>query len=117
MYRKILGNLGEEAAVAFLLKRGYKILERNYRKRIGEIDIIAFDNKFDEYVFVEVKTRKNLNFGYPEESVNQKKKLKIQKTAQWWLLGKKLKDPKWRIDVISILWSEKTPTIDHIQNI
>lgn len=117
MYQKNIGAIGEIKAMEFLEKKGYKILEKNFRKRVGEIDIIAFDPKYNEYVFVEVKTRKNLKFGYPEEGINNKKLQKIQKTAQLWLLNQKLKDPNYRIDIIGIMWDNEAPKIDHIQNI
>jgi len=117
MNRKALGKEGESKAVDFLKKKGYKIIETNYRKRTGEIDIIAFDPAYGEYVFIEVKTRRNLKFGYPEESVDKKKMQKIIETAKTWLMDKNIDDPEWRIDIISIEWEEESPKIDHIQNI
>ena len=86
MNRKSLGNQGEIKAIKFLKEKGYRILEKNYRKRIGEIDIITFDPNFNEYVFTEVKTRRSLKFGYPEESVDENKILKLIETAENWLL-------------------------------
>ena len=66
-----LGKEGETRAVEFLWKKGYRILERNFRTKRGEIDIIARNRK--EIIFVEVKTRKNLDYGFPSESVNDNK--------------------------------------------
>ena len=69
------GALGEKAACELLQKQGYKIIDRNFRTRYGEIDIIALDfsNKLETLVFVEVKTRWNLDYGYPEEAVTPRK--------------------------------------------
>ena len=117
MNNKYIGKKGELMAVEFLRKKNYKIIEKNYLKRSGEIDIIAFDPKYNEYVFVEVKTRTNLNFGYPEEAVGKKKIIKIIKTAETWLSYKKISNPEWRIDIISIDLSNKKPEIEHIENI
>jgi putative endonuclease len=117
MDNKSLGKEGELIAVKFLENKGYKILDTNFHKRAGEIDIIAFDPSFGEYVFVEVKTRSNLSFGYPEESVDEDKIEKISETAEGWFEDKDIDDPEWRIDIIGIEWYGKEPKIDHIQNI
>lgn len=114
---KLLGKRGEERAIDFLEKKGYRIIETNYLKRIGEIDIIAFDPKYNEYVFIEVKTRRSLSFGYPEESVNKRKISKIIRTAESWISKQNIKDPEWRIDVISIYLGGKEPEIEHIENV
>ena len=71
MKAKDIGNLGEDMAVKFLLEKGYEIIERNFLKPFGEIDIIAKDKDF--LVFIEVKARKNINFGFPREFVNGSK--------------------------------------------
>ena len=81
------GKLGEEKAIEFLKKNGYKILERNYKTKIGEIDIIAIKKK--KIIFIEVKTRSSYNFGRPEEAVNEKKLRKIESVAQIYLQSKK----------------------------
>lgn len=117
MDQKEFGKKGELKAAEFLEKKGFKIIETNYLKRVGEIDIIAFDPKWKEYVFVEVKSRRSLSFGYPEESVDEKKIQKISDTAENWFIEKNVKDPEWRIDIISIEWQNKIPKITHIQNI
>lgn len=117
MDRRSLGKQGEEKAIEFLKEKGYEIIETNYLKRSGEIDIIAFDPKYREYVFVEVKARQNMRFGYPEEAIDDNKINKIIETAENWLIEKGKGDVEWRIDVISIEWKEKTPKIKHIQNI
>ena len=75
MKAKDIGNLGEDLAVKFLLEKGYELLERNFFKPFGEIDIIAKDK--DYVVFIEVKARKNVKFGFPREFVNKNKIKKI----------------------------------------
>ena len=81
-----LGKIGENLASEYLEKQGYLILERNFACRQGEIDIIAKDEK--EFVFVEVKTRKSLKFGYPAEAVTNIKRKHMQKAAQYYLYKK-----------------------------
>ncbi|MBA7595280.1 hypothetical protein ES703_02241 [subsurface metagenome] len=111
------GRQGENIAKRFLIKKGYRIIEVNYRCRIGEIDIIASnDNKI---CFVEVKTRNSLIYGRPFESVNYFKQNRIRKIAQYFLiLNKQYQDLSPRFDVISIyLPKEKEqPQIRFIQN-
>ena len=104
-----LGKLGEKIATSFLESKQYTIITIRFLKRIGEIDIIAFDNLTNELVFVEVKTRRNTTYGWPEESVTQSKLRKIIKTAKWFLLEKNYKSTQeWRIDVISIIFHPHT---------
>ena len=117
MDKKSFGKKGELKAAEFLKNKGYSILSSNYIKRSGEIDIIAFDPKHDEYVFVEVKTRKDHYFGYPEDAVDDEKLEKIAVTAESWLAENSLDDSEWRIDIISIEWSDKHPEIEHIENV
>ena len=79
--RKELGQKGEETAALYLRRKGYKIIEQNYRySRLGEIDLIAQEGK--DLVFVEVKTRSSLSFAEPEEAVNYQKQKRIIKLAQ-----------------------------------
>lgn len=101
MSRKItLGKKGEEIAARFLQKQGYRILERNFKKRYGEIDIVAQDQ--DTLVFVEVKTRFSHEFGPPEESVTPWKLRQIAKTGQFYkILHPELPD-LLRIDVVAV---------------
>lgn len=102
--RLSLGKAGEAFAAKFLKKKGYKIKETNYRSPLGEVDIIAVDRK--TLVFVEVKTRRNIAFGYPAEAVNQRKQIQIAKTAQHYLSSKKLTNHAARIDVVSVIARE-----------
>lgn len=94
------GRLGESIAKNYLLENGYSILETNYSTRYGEIDIIARDGR--EIVFIEVKTRRGVSFGYPREAVNRQKQLKIKNMAEYYILSKKLSNVKMRFDVIEV---------------
>jgi len=117
MDKKLFGAQGESRAKEYLINKGYKIIQSNYLKRTGEIDIIAFDPKYNEYVFVEVKTRSNKSFGYPEEAVDDEKLSKIAETAESWLADNDIDDSEWRIDIISIEWKGGKPEITHLENI
>lgn len=79
-----LGAWGEEKAVRFLKRRGYKIIDRNFRCRFGEIDIIA--EKDDYLIFVEVRLRKDTRYGAPEETVDWRKQQKLRMTADYYLM-------------------------------
>lgn len=94
------GALGEDEAVRLLKKQGYKILERNYRIRGGEIDIIARDG--DYICFVEVKLRKSNNYGSPAEYITHKKKEKLIKTAMLYSQRKHLEKYPMRFDAVVI---------------
>lgn len=97
------GDYYENIAAVFLEnKMGYHILSRNYRKKFGEIDIIAKDNEY--IVFIEVKYRKDTQFGYPEEAVNHKKQQKIIYIANEYLKNYNINtDIPIRFDIVSIL--------------
>ena len=108
-----LGERGEGLAVGFLLENGYKIITKNFRTRIGEIDIIARDNK--TLVFVEVKTRESLEYGRPFESVNKHKRRKIANVALLYL--KKLREiPPCRFDVVSVYYDQGRPEFELIKD-
>jgi len=94
------GKDGEQIAVAYLKKQGYRIYETNFRCPLGEIDIIAREK--DELVFIEVKTRKSRQLGYPEQAVGAAKQKKLSQLALWYLQKKKLTDTNARFDVIGI---------------
>jgi len=95
-------------ACEYLIRRGYKIIDKNYRTRGGEVDIVA--KKDDIVSFIEVKTLRNLiTLIEPEEKINFFKKKKLIKTAQAWLLKNRISlDAKWQIDIISIKIDLKT---------
>ena len=114
MKAKDIGKLVEDMAVKFLLEKGYEIIERNFLKPFGEIDIIAKDKDKDFLVFIEVKARKNINFGFPREFVNGSKIKKIQDVAQIYMMEKNLFGAKIRFDVIEIIFDNYK--ITHIEN-
>ncbi len=101
----VTGKSGELLAAEYLQKLGCKIMALNYRNIYGEIDIIALDGK--EIVFVEVKARKDLRFGLPQEAVTCFKQNKIRKTALYYLQSQNMLDKKCRFDVIGIVLSDK----------
>lgn len=113
--KKELGNIGEQIAVEYLEKSKYKILERNFCCRQGEIDIIAKDKK--EVVFIEVKTRTNINFGTPAEAVNNIKQRHMYETARYFIYKRKEEDILIRFDVIEILIKNEKININHIKQI
>lgn len=98
--RRQFGISGEDAAIQHLLENGYRIVQRNFSTRIGEIDIIAEDGKV--LVFVEVKARKNSHFGSPFEAVTPKKQKKISMVALEYMSKNGLADVEARFDVIGI---------------
>lgn len=95
-----IAKMGEALAVKHLKARGCKILAQNYRARRGEIDIIVRDGEFT--VFVEVKTRRSLNFGVPQAAVTWQKQKQISKVALAYLQSQNLLDAPCRFDVIAI---------------
>lgn len=112
LLKKEIGDLGENAAAKYLKKNGYKILGRNYRKKYGEIDIIA--EKDDSIAFVEVKTRKNDDFGRPCEFVDKRKQERIKKTALSYICEKGY-DAGFTFDVIEVYGENgKVREINHI---
>lgn len=98
--RILLGKWGEEQAVDYLNKLGYKICETNFRCNMGEIDIIALDKEI--LSFIEVKTRKTDSFGDPAEAVNYHKQKKIAKVAMYYLIRNNLDKIECRFDVITV---------------
>ncbi len=111
-YKKDLGALGEGKACEFLLENGYEILERNFRCKAGEIDIIAM--KDNVMVFVEVKTRTSTAFGMPSEAVNHKKQEKYFKTALYYINETGSRNTAFRFDIIEIMFDKGNVSINHI---
>jgi len=95
-----IGALGEEAAVKALKKQKYKIIERNYRTRVGEIDIIAKDGEYT--CFVEVRLRKSNDFGSPADTIDERKRRHIINTAKIYAASKNIYDTPMRFDVVLI---------------
>jgi putative endonuclease len=116
MDRQQVGKLGEKAAQKFLKRRGYRIRETGFRCRHGEIDIIA--QQKDCLVFVEVRTKSNLDFGTPEESITQAKKEKLIASALTYTTAHQDIPSLWRIDVVAIELDDrgKAKRIELIEN-
>ena len=110
----LLGREGERVAEQFLKRKGYKLVERNYRCPVGEIDLIALDRRV--IVFVEVKTRSGHGFGTPSEAVARWKQKKMIQTAMFFLNQKRLHNRDARFDVVGISWSGHEPVFEHIEN-
>lgn len=114
MEKKELGKKGEELALRFLKKRGYRIIERNYVCKMGEMDIIAKEK--DTLVFVEVKTRTSTTFGLPQLAVNSSKQRQLSKVALNFFREKGLEDVKARFDVVAIFLGPKGEKIELIRD-
>jgi putative endonuclease len=97
-----LGAFGESRVVEYRLQQGDEILERNWRVREGEIDVISLD-KFGTFHFIEVKTRSSLAFGHPFESISQVKLLRMQRLAMGWLVTHDCFGCEYSIDIASVL--------------
>ena len=109
-----LGSRGEEAAACFLMKNGYKIISRNYKNKLGEVDIIAEDG--DVICFIEVKTRKSNRFGMAKESVTARKQRQIAKVAISFLKEKGFLNRRARFDVVALDCSSCGVKLDLIRN-
>ena len=107
------GKLGEELAVDYLVGKGYEILERNWRNVHKEIDIIAKDGKF--LVIVEVKTRQTDEYGNPDIAVTKKKQRMLIAAANAYIFKNQL-DIETRFDIISIVFKDGEPVIEHIED-
>ncbi len=95
------GKKGEKAAESYLMKQGYRILKKNYRTKVGEIDLIAEHNNV--LVFIEVKSRTDAALEHPFMAVTPRKQKKIAQTAQSFLVQNKVGDREIRFDVVSVL--------------
>lgn len=110
-----LGIYGEDLAAVYLKKSGYKIIERNFRIRGGEIDIIAFDKS--TLVFVEVKTRTSHRFGSPAESITKSKLKFIERASKFYCAKRRLNPNMQRIDFVSVDLTDGKSKIELIKNI
>jgi putative endonuclease len=108
-----MGDKGEDIAAKYLQKKGYEIIERNWQFEKLEIDIIAKVQNL--YVFVEVKTRKNEVFGFPEEAVDQRKAEKIIEAADIYLSENEIEN-EIRFDIVSVILNENLEKVYHIED-
>lgn len=113
--RHILGKTGEDVAAQYLLQKGYKIVERNFYCRQGEIDIIAKDK--NELVFIEVKTRTNQTYGRPIDAITTYKQKHLIKSIEYYIFKYRLEDALIRIDAIEVYpKGENKYFVNHIKN-
>jgi putative endonuclease len=114
--KKSLGRRGEDAATRFLKRLGYRILARGLDSRLGELDIIAVDDR--TIVFVEVKTRTTTDAGHPTDAIDVTKQRRMTQAALGYLKSHGLLQHTARFDVVAITWPEnaRRPTIEHFKN-
>jgi putative endonuclease len=110
---KTLGEQGERLAATWLQRRGYRVVERNYRSRLGEIDLVCRHG--GELVFVEVKTRASSEFADPVESVTAAKQRKLRRLAEEYVISRRLEDADVRFDVLGVTVESNPPAFDHIK--
>jgi putative endonuclease len=110
-----LGALGEEFSANWLIENGYQILDRNWRGSRVELDIVG--KKSNLIIFFEVKTRRNVNCGFPAESVTIAKLENIKSAALQWLLHNKVNCAGIRIDILSVRYDGNNFALNHIQGI
>ena len=109
--RLTLGRWGEDIAARYLRKKGMKILGRNVRSPVGELDIVAQHGR--TLVFVEVKTRRGTSHGHPQEAVGATKQRQIMRAAQWYLAERKLDRLQPRFDVVAVRGDGELADIEH----
>lgn len=114
MKNKMIGAAGEKIAADFLIEKGYRILARNVKTPLGEIDLVADDH--ETLVFIEVKTRSSSRFGSGEEAVGWSKQARLGRLASWYLLRHSKPDQAIRFDVLAIDLSGGEPSFRLIQN-
>lgn len=107
-----LGRRGEALAAEALRARGFRIVERNYRCRAGEIDLVALDGS--TLVFVEVRSRHGAGVGTPLESVDARKQARVTRVAQHYLAARGGHDRVVRFDVVGVRFDAEPPAIDHV---
>jgi len=111
--RRELGELGEALAERLLRSKGYRILARNHRTRLGEIDLVCRDR--DTIVFVEVKARTSDAFGSPADAVGSTKRSRLRRLAEEYLAGRGEEDRPVRFDVVSVRLDGPAPAVEHIE--
>jgi putative endonuclease len=112
--RKQTGRQGEEIAAAYLTRKGYTVLQRNWSRPGGELDLVTAQG--ETLVFVEVRARRSNRFGSAEESVTPAKQARLVELAQTYLQEMELSFRPWRIDVVAVQLGRGQPQINHIEN-
>ena len=110
-----VGKYGEDRAAEFLVRLGYEIIDRNWRGKSGEIDIIARDRNF--LVFAEVKTRTRTGFGHPFEAITAKKIQTMRSLVSQWCHNRNLSSNEVRLDALSVLIVRGRVTIEHLKQV
>jgi putative endonuclease len=110
-----LGRYGEDQALEYLRGLGYEILERNWRGKQGEIDLVAKDR--GRFVFVEVKTRSGTRFGHPFESITGEKLARMRRVALEWCETNQIPKVKIRLDAISVLVHAGRVSVEHLKQV
>ena len=114
--RQDTGIRGEQIALDYLLGRGYQLVAKNWRCRSGEIDLIMKDG--DTMVFIEVKTRRGVGYGLPQEAVERRKQLKIRRLAEYYALISRNGERELRFDVVAITFSaDYEPLVEHLEGV
>lgn len=117
MNKTEFGKIGEDIACKYLIKNNYKIIQRNFYYKGGEIDIIAYDVEKNEIVFCEVKTRANKNYGSPSDAVDTNKVKHIKKGMKIYLHIKGWENKFVRVDVLELFYRENKFYLNHLKQI
>ena len=111
---RAIGKRAEDLAADYLINNGYRIIQRNFSNKIGEIDLVGTEG--GQLVFIEVKARKNNLFGFPQDSVNKRKQAKLRRVAESYLQQFGMPREGCRFDVVSMLYKNQTVSIELIKN-
>ena len=120
-YKRNVGSRGEDIAAAYLESKSYRILDRNYRTNRGEVDIIGVEE--DEatgeavVVFIEVKTRSDLQYGVPLEAITEEKMERVRRAAEVYMVQQGIEDILCRFDVVGILITPQGHQIEHVRDV
>lgn len=115
-FKQEYGKEGEEIAAKYLQEDGYKIIERNFLCKRGEIDIIAL--KYEQIVFIEVKTRTSIKYGLPSEAVTKEKLKHLYRAAEYYLVTRNLYNKiDTRIDVIEVYKNKDNYKLNHLKQV
>ena len=113
--RTRLGTKGEDIAAAYLQQQGHALLDRNFRTRYGEVDLVTRHG--DAIVFLEVRTRRTATYGAPEESVTARKGQRVVLAAQQYLQDNGMEQRHWRIDLVSVRMAGGAPKVTHLMDV